>query len=78
MEILEIGGNNLFLSRVLGLSGLAISFLGTIGMLWGGLESFIKVKPPTKGPSSDAEIVVYSEGWDADVKHRLVLPSDIF
>lgn len=37
----------MFSSRVLGLIGLVISIVGTLGMLWGGLEVFIEVKPKT-------------------------------
>jgi hypothetical protein len=39
----------MFSSRGLGLLGLGISFLGTLGMLWGGLEAFIRVEPKVEG-----------------------------
>jgi hypothetical protein len=67
-------GNNMFSSRELGLIGLAISFIGTLGMLWGGLESFIVVK--TKTDPSDTEIVTC--GGDGachrDIEYKVVIP----
>lgn len=49
-------------SRVLGLFGLAISIVGTLGMLWGGLEAFIVVKPRTAEGLSFSGMVYDPDG----------------
>jgi len=66
VAVLEIGRDSMFSSRVLGLIGLTISFLGTLGMLWGGLDSFIMVKP--KDTMSGSEVsILYNQD---DYTHR--------
>ena len=62
-------------SRVLGLIGLAISIVGTIGMLWGGLEAFIAVKPTGTKDTSDTDFVTCggSGAHHRDIEYELVV-----
>lgn len=48
----------MFSSRELGLFGLGISIVGTLLMLWGGLEAFIVVKGQTTGDSKDVGFTI--------------------
>lgn len=66
----------MFSSRELGLIGLTIGFFGTLGMLWGGLESFILVKPKGTMDKSDVTFVCWSDESNMDFDYDLVL-SDI-
>ena len=65
----------MFFSRELGLMGLAISFVGTLGMFWGGLESFIVVKTTDSLDKSDTSILFAQEDYrySKDINYELVL-----
>ena len=65
----------MFFSRELGLIGLAISFVGTLWMLWGGLESFIVVKTTDSLDKSDTSILFSHEDYrySKDINYELVL-----
>lgn len=73
MAILEIRGNSMLSGREFGLIGLTIGFLGTLLMLWGGLESFIVVKPKGNLSKSDVSIIYDSGDPSTDPNYELVL-----